>query len=128
MRKIREVLRLHSLGLTQRQIARSCSTGQSTVSEDLKAAESAGLGSPKQVYFGLTAMPSFLGKTLLTLGGLLVLAGLVLMVLEKSPLRLGRLPGDIAIRGRHGSFYFPVVTCLVLSAAFSLLMWLLRKR
>ena len=46
MRKIREVLRLHSLGLTQRQIARSCSTGQSTVSEYLQAAESAGLGWP----------------------------------------------------------------------------------
>jgi transposase len=43
MRKIREVLRLHSLGLTQREIARSCSVGQSTVSEYLKAAEAAGL-------------------------------------------------------------------------------------
>jgi transposase len=43
MRKIKEVLRLHSLGLAQRQIARSCSIGQSTVSEYLKAAEAAGL-------------------------------------------------------------------------------------
>jgi transposase len=43
MRKIKEVLRLHSLGLTQRQIARSCSIGQSTVSEYLKAAEGAGV-------------------------------------------------------------------------------------
>ena len=43
MRKIREVLRLHSLGLKQRQIARSCSVGQSTVSEYIKAAEAAGL-------------------------------------------------------------------------------------
>ena len=46
MRKIREVLRLHSLGLTQRQIALSCSTGQSTVSEYLKTAEAAGLQWP----------------------------------------------------------------------------------
>jgi transposase len=45
MRKIKEVLRLHSSsGLTQRQIARSCSIGQSTVSDYLKAAEAAGLG------------------------------------------------------------------------------------
>lgn len=44
MRKIKEVLRLYSRGLTQRQIARSCSIGQSTVSEYLKAAEAAGLG------------------------------------------------------------------------------------
>jgi transposase len=43
MRKIKEVLRLHSLGLAQRQIARSCSLGQSTVSEYLKAAEAARL-------------------------------------------------------------------------------------
>lgn len=43
MRKIKEVLRLHSRGLAQRQIARSCSIGQSTVSEYLKAAEAAGL-------------------------------------------------------------------------------------
>ena len=44
MRKIKEVLRLHSLGLTQRKIARSCLIGQSTVSEYLKAAEAARLG------------------------------------------------------------------------------------
>ena len=43
MRKIKEVLRLHALGLAQRQIARSCSLGQSTVSEYLKAAEAARL-------------------------------------------------------------------------------------
>ncbi|MBK9168922.1 MAG: hypothetical protein IPM24_15835 [Bryobacterales bacterium] len=43
MRKIREVLRLHSLGLTLREIARSCSAGQSAVPDYLKAAEAAGL-------------------------------------------------------------------------------------
>lgn len=46
MRKIKEVLRLHSLGLTQGQIARSCSIGQSTVSEYLKAAEATGIQWP----------------------------------------------------------------------------------
>src|SRR5207247_8446964 len=46
MRKIREVLRLHSLGLSQRQIAVSCAVGQATVSEYLKAAEAAGLKWP----------------------------------------------------------------------------------
>ena len=49
MRKIKEILRLHSLGLAQRQIARSCSIGQSTVSEYLKAAEAAGLKWPEVV-------------------------------------------------------------------------------
>ena len=46
MRKIREVLRLHSLGLSQRQIAASCAVGQATVSEYLKAAQAAGLKWP----------------------------------------------------------------------------------
>ena len=46
MRKIKEVLRMHSLGLTQSQIARSCSIGQSTVSEYLKASEAAGIEWP----------------------------------------------------------------------------------
>ena len=46
MRKIKEVLRLHSLGLSQRQIAASCAVGQATVSEYLKTAEAAALRWP----------------------------------------------------------------------------------
>src|SRR5713101_9147865 len=46
VRKIKEVLRLHALGLSQRQIALSCSVGQATVSEYLKAAEAAALKWP----------------------------------------------------------------------------------
>jgi hypothetical protein len=46
MRKFTEVVRLHSLGLTQRQIARSCSIAQSTVHEYLKTAAEAALGWP----------------------------------------------------------------------------------
>ena len=39
-------------------------------------------------------------------------------------LRLGRLPGDIVFRGRNTIFFFPVVTCLLLSALLSLILWL----
>src|SRR5437763_16024794 len=46
MRKIKEVLRLHSLGLSQRQIAASCAVGQATVFDHLKAAHAAGLKWP----------------------------------------------------------------------------------
>ena len=42
------------------------------------------------------------------------------------PLRLGRLPGDIAYQGKHGSFYFPVVTCILLSLALTLILWLVQ--
>jgi len=59
----------------------------------------------------------FGGMILLAFGGLLLLG-------SRLPLRLGRLPGDIAIRGRHGSFYFPVVTCILLSVALTFVMWL----
>ena len=65
-----------------------------------------------------------LGRTLLLLGGLLVLAGAFFYFGGRLPFRLGRLPGDIVHRGEHTTFYFPVVTCLLLSAALSLLFWL----
>ena len=62
----------------------------------------------------------------------LILTGLVLVAVGVlwpylTRLSLGRLPGDIAIRGEHGSFYFPVVTCLVISMVLSLLFWLAGK-
>ena len=65
-----------------------------------------------------------LGRTLLVLGALLVFLGALLYFGGKLPLRLGRLPGDIVYRGEHSTFYFPIVTCLLLSAALSLLFWL----
>ena len=65
-----------------------------------------------------------LGRTLLFFGGLLVLVGALLYFGGKLPFRLGRLPGDIVHRGEHTTFYFPIVTCFVLSAALSLLLWL----
>jgi len=61
---------------------------------------------------------------LLVLGGLLVVIGAVLYFGWRLPFRLGRLPGDIVHRGEHATFYFPIVTCLVLSLALSLLFWL----
>jgi len=59
----------------------------------------------------------FGGLLLAAVGGLFLLGG-------RLPIRLGRLPGDIAIEGRRGSFYFPVVTCILLSVAGTLVLWL----
>ena len=42
------------------------------------------------------------------------------------PLRLGRLPGDISYQGKHGSFYFPVATCILLSVILTLVMRLVQ--
>jgi len=62
-----------------------------------------------------------LGVLSLVLGGLLFVAGRT----GGLPLRVGRLPGDLVFRSKHGTFYFPIVTSLVLSAALTLLVWTL---
>jgi hypothetical protein len=68
-----------------------------------------------------------LGRLLIALGVVLVAAGLLLSFAGRLPVRLGRLPGDIYIHGKNSSFYFPLTTCIVLSALFSLVLWILRK-
>ena len=68
-----------------------------------------------------------LGKLLLVAGVLLAGAGALLVFGVRLPFRLGRLPGDIAYQGRHGSFYFPIVTCIIVSAALTLIMWIVNS-
>lgn len=66
---------------------------------------------------------SDLGRILIFLGLLLVVAGLVVLGLNRLNLPLGRLPGDFNWRGRGWSVSFPIVTCLLLSVLLSLLLW-----
>lgn len=68
-----------------------------------------------------------LGKLLLVLGGVIVLIGAVLLVAGKFNLPLGRLPGDIVYRSKSTVFYFPIVTCILLSIIMSLVLWLFRR-
>ncbi len=68
--------------------------------------------------------PASFGWMLLILG--LVLAGIgLLWIVWPSIPWLGRLPGDIRVEGEHVRFYFPLVTCLLLSVVLSLLLWLI---
>ena len=69
-----------------------------------------------------------LGRTLIAIGLLVVLLGVILSLGEKLPIRLGRLPGDLLIRGKHSTFYFPLVTCLLVSVVLSFLLWLFGRR
>jgi hypothetical protein len=69
-----------------------------------------------------------LGRTLITAGAVLIVIGVLVTLGERLPFRLGHLPGDIDYRGRNGSFYFPVVTCLLLSVVASVVMWLVNRR
>jgi hypothetical protein len=64
-----------------------------------------------------------LGKLLLVVGVILIVVGALLVFGARWPFRLGRLPGDIAYQGRHGSFYFPIVTCIVVSFGLTLIFW-----
>lgn len=65
-----------------------------------------------------------LGKALVIFGIVLAGVGVFVLIGGKLPFRLGHLPGDIAYQGRNGSFYFPIVTCLLLSAVLTLLFWI----
>jgi hypothetical protein len=66
-----------------------------------------------------------IGRVALISGFVLVGVGALLYFGGKLPFRLGRLPGDIFYQGKHGSFYFPVVTCILLSVALSLIFWVI---
>ena len=68
-----------------------------------------------------------LGRMLITMGVVLVVLGVIVTFGDRLPVHLGRLPGDIRIEGKNSSFYFPLTTCLLLSAVASLVMWLLRR-
>jgi hypothetical protein len=68
-----------------------------------------------------------LGRALITLGLAIVVLGVLVSMAGKLPLRLGRLPGDIAIEGKNGSFYFPLMTCLLLSGLLSAIAWIVGR-
>ena len=70
-------------------------------------------------------IPVQLGKFLVIAGVVLVALGLLLMAGTRfSFWGFGRLPGDIAYKSKNVSFYFPIVSCLILGAVLTLALWL----
>ena len=69
-----------------------------------------------------------MGRAFIAIGVALVVLGLLLTFGEKLPIRLGRLPGDVVIRGKNTTFYFPLATSLLLSGLLSFVLWLLSRR
>jgi hypothetical protein len=67
-----------------------------------------------------------LGKFVVVIGVIITLVGL-LMWSGFAPKWLGRLPGDIRIERGHSAFYFPIVTCIILSIVLSLLLSIFRR-
>ena len=64
---------------------------------------------------------------MLVVGVVLVVVGGLLAFGAKLPFRLGRLPGDIVWQGRGGTFYFPIVTCIVVSVVLSVAVWVVNQ-
>jgi hypothetical protein len=69
-----------------------------------------------------------LGRALIVAGAVLIALGVVVTLFPRLPAKLGRLPGDVFYQGRHSSFYFPIVTCLLLSVVLSFVMWLVNRK
>ena len=69
-----------------------------------------------------------LGRVLVLAGLALLALGVVVLLIGKLGLPLGRLPGDIAWRGKNTTVYFPWVTCLVISIVLTLVLWIVNRR
>ena len=63
-----------------------------------------------------------MGKLLIIIGLVIVVIGL--LILFNIPIPFGKLPGDIVIKNEHSFFYFPLVSCLILSIVLSVLFYL----
>ena len=68
-----------------------------------------------------------LGKLLILFGGVLIVVGALMVLVDKLPW-LGRLPGDIYIERRHFTFFFPITTSILVSAILSLLLYIVSRR
>jgi hypothetical protein len=68
-----------------------------------------------------------LGKLLAVFGIILLIAGVALILLARTHLPIGRLPGDIIYRGKNTTFYFPLATSILLSLALSALLYVIGR-
>jgi hypothetical protein len=76
---------------------------------------------------GRMNLGSDLGRLLIGVGLVLLIAGGLLLLLGRSGLPLGRLPGDISYRGKNLSVYVPLGTSILLSVVLSLIFYLLSR-
>lgn len=68
-----------------------------------------------------------IGRLLIIIGIITIVIGGLLLITGKIPW-LGRLPGDIIIQRKNFTFYFPIVTSIILSAVITLVLWLIGRR
>jgi uncharacterized protein (DUF3084 family) len=68
-----------------------------------------------------------LGRVLIILGIVLVVAGVLVSLGDRLPFRIGRLPGDLVYRGKNTTLYVPIVTSILLSVVLTLVLWLFNR-
>lgn len=68
-----------------------------------------------------------IGKSLIFMGVVIIIVGILLFFSDKLPFNLGRLPGDISFKKENFSFYFPITTSILISIILSLLFYLFGK-
>lgn len=68
-----------------------------------------------------------LGRWLIGLGLLIAAVGVAVLLIGKTGLPIGRLPGDFTWRGKNTTVYFPLVTCILVSVVLSLIFWILSR-
>jgi len=69
---------------------------------------------------------SMVGWLLIGAGAILMFVGISLLLARRLPF-IGNLPGDIHYRGENFEFHFPLVTCLIISAVITLVLWVIAK-
>lgn len=67
------------------------------------------------------------GRMLIVAGVVLIAAGLLWNFGARLPFKPGQLPGDIVVRGRNSTFYFPIATSILLSILVTIVLWLVNR-
>jgi hypothetical protein len=70
---------------------------------------------------------SDLGKFLVVAGAVAIVVGLVLMLLARTNIALGRFPGDMVYRGKNTTFYFPLATSILVSVVLSVVLYFIGR-
>ena len=65
-----------------------------------------------------------MGKSLIFLGIMIIIVGILLLFSDRLPFNLGKLPGDLSVKKENFSFYFPITTSIIISIVLSVLFYL----
>lgn len=68
-----------------------------------------------------------IGKSVIFIGIVIIVIGIILLFSDKLPFNLGKLPGDISYKKENFSFYFPITTSILVSIVLSLLFYIFGK-